>query len=294
MTVFLTLLFGCASEPNPDINTVQEHSVGERALSIEHNGVVRDFILYVPSQYDSAIPTPLFFNFHGFGGTSEGQMQWVQMNDLADQENFILVFPQGTDLDGSSHWNAADMGGDNKSDAEDKGFVIELIEQIGRAYNVDEDRVYAAGYSNGGFFSYYLACTAGEHFAAIASVSGTHLDLGGSCNPGHPMGMINLHGTQDGVVPYSGGEYYTSTQDVVDWWVNYNGAQTTPEIAIEESGRVTIEQYVYPAGENGVSIEHYKFIGGEHVWFEELFNGRSSGELIWDYVSQYNRSGRIE
>ena len=38
------------------------------------------------------------------------------MNDLADEENFILVFPQGTDLEGSPHWNAADMGGDNKSD----------------------------------------------------------------------------------------------------------------------------------------------------------------------------------
>ena len=62
--------------------------------------------------------------------------------------------------------------------SDDKGFVLELIEQIGRAYNVDEDRVYAAGYSNGSFFSYYLACTAGEHFAAIGSVSGTHLDVG--------------------------------------------------------------------------------------------------------------------
>lgn len=289
----LMLLLGCQS-PNPAVQTVEEHSVGERALSIEHNGVVRDFILYVPSQYDSATPTPLFFNFHGFGGTSEGQRDWVQMNDLADQENFILVFPQGTDLDGSPHWNAADMGGDNKSDVDDKGFVLELIEQIGRAYNVDEDRVYAAGYSNGGFFSYYLACTAGEHFAAIGSVSGTHLDLGDSCNPGHPMGMINLHGTQDGVVPYSGGEDYTSTQDVVNWWVEYNGAQTTPEMTSVDSGGVTIEQYVYPAGESGVSIEHYKYIGGDHVWFEESFSGRSTGELIWDYVSQYNRSGRIE
>ena len=54
--------------------------------------------------------------------------------------------------------------------------------------------------------------------------------------------------------------------------MNYNGA-STPEVATEESGRITIEQYVYPAGENGVSIEHYKFIG-DHVWFEESFNGR--------------------
>ena len=79
-------------------------------------------------------------------------------------------------------------------------------------------RVYAAGYSNGSF-SYYLACSAGEHFAAIASVSGNMLDLSyQNCNPTHPMGMINLHGTQDGVVAYDGGEYYTPTEDVVAWW----------------------------------------------------------------------------
>lgn len=294
MTVFLTLLFGCASEPNPDLETVPEHAVGERTLSIEHNGEVRDFILYVPSQYDATIPTPLLFNFHGFGGTSESQRDWVQMNDLADAENFILVFPQGTNLEGSSHWNAADMGGDNKSESDDKGFVLEMLEQLGRSYNVDEDRVYAAGYSNGSFFSYYLACSAGEHFAAIASVSGTHLDVGDTCNPGHPMGMINLHGTWDGVVPYDGGEWYPSTSAVVDWWVEYNGAQTSPEMTSVESGGMTIERYVYPAGANGVAIEHYKYIGGDHVWFEESFNGRSTGELIWDYVSQYNRSGRID
>ena len=58
------------------------------------------------------------------------------------------MFPQGTELDGDSHWNAADFV-DNKSEADDKGFVIELIEQMGRAYNIDLDRVYTTGYRNG-------------------------------------------------------------------------------------------------------------------------------------------------
>lgn len=293
--MFAWMLWSVACQSNsPELADDASHILGERRLSLSHNGVVRDFILYVPTSYDSNVSTPVVFNFHGYGGTAEGQMGWVQMNSLADQENFILVFPQGTELDGDSHWNAADFGGDNKSEADDKGFVIELIEQMGRAYNIDLDRVYTTGYSNGSFFSYYLACTAGEHFAGVASVSGTHLDVSDDCVPGHPMAMINLHGTQDAVVPYDGGEWYPSTPDVVNWWVEYNGAQQTPDTTTVDSGSTTIEQYRYSAGDSGVSIEHYKYIGGDHVWFEETYNDQSTGELIWTYLSQYNRSGRIE
>lgn len=293
MLAWILWSIACQSQ-SPELADEGAHIVGERRLSLSHNGVVRDFILYVPTSYEPNGSTPVVFNFHGFGGTARGQMEWVQMNSLADQQNFILVFPQGTDLDGDAHWNAADLGEDNKSEADDKGFVIELIEQMGRAYNIDLERVYVTGYSNGSFFSHYLACTAGEYFAGVASVSGTHLDVGDDCDPGHPMAMINLHGTQDAVVPYDGGEWYPSTSDVVNWWVAYNGAQQSPEMNSVDSGSITIEQYVYPAGTSGVSIEHYKYIGGDHVWFEETYNGDSTGELIWKYLSQYNRSGRIE
>ena len=74
----------------------------------------------------------------------------------------------------------------------------------------------------------------------------------------------------------------------------YNGASTTPEVATEESGRITIEQYVYPAGENGVSMNTISSLAVITFGLKSPFNGRSTGELIWDYVSQYNRSGRIE
>ena len=54
---------------------------------------------------------------------------------------------------------------------------------------------------------------------------------------------------------------------------------------------MTIEHYAYDQGNNSVSVEHYKYIEGEHVWFNAGFQGQSPSELIWNFVSQYDING---
>ena len=44
-----------------------------------------------------------------------------------------------------------------------------------------------------------------------------------------------------------------------------------------------IERYVYDQGDNSVSVEHYKFIGGDHVWFSATYQGQSTSELVWNF-----------
>ena len=114
-----------------------------------------------------ASAVPLLFNFHGFGGEASDQMSWADFRPLADEHGFILVYPQGTELEGYTHWNSALPSGDNKSTADDFGFVIALIDQISTSHNIDAERVYASGYSNGGFMAMALACHHGERFAAV-------------------------------------------------------------------------------------------------------------------------------
>ena len=99
-----------------------------------------------------------------------------------------------------------------KSEAEDFAFAVELIDELVLDYNLDPERVYASGYSNGGFFSYALACYHGDKIAAVAVASGTMLDgLQDTCTTETPTGVLVLHGTNDYVVPYEGsGEGYDS------------------------------------------------------------------------------------
>lgn len=260
-------------------------------LSFEHNGVTRETLLYVPESYDAAAGAPLMLNFHGFGGDSRGHMEWADMRPLADRDGFLLAYPQGTLLDGDPHWNAALPSPDNKSDADDLGFVRELIAQIERDHPLDRARIYASGYSNGGMMAFALACYASDLFAAVGVVSGQLLDNGSGCAPSHPTGVITLHGTNDFVLAYDGGFGQLSVQDAIDFWVDHNETNTTPESATFNSGGMTIERFVYDNGNNGVSVEHYRYVGGDHVWFTQQVEGSDASALVWDFVARHDING---
>ena len=49
--------------------------------------------------------------------------------------------------------------------------------------------------------------------------------------------------------------------------------------------------YVYDKGNNSVSVEHYKYIGGDHVWFMSTFQGQNASELVWNFLSRYDING---
>ena len=266
-------------------------STNENAETLTVNGVAREYIRYIPFSYDGSNDVPLMLNFHGFGMTATNQMNIADMRSLADLENFILVYPQGTLLDGSPHWNSGLDTPDNKSDAEDLDFIEALIDELSSNYSIDLERVYACGYSNGSFFSYALGCYLSHKIAAIGSVSGTMMEETlNNCNPTHPTAMINLHGTSDNTVLYNGGEGLEAIDDVMNYWANYNNTNTTPVTNTENN----IEYFSYNNGTAGVSVEHYKINGGEHVWFDIDYQGSNTNQLIWNFVSQYDINGLIQ
>ena len=288
MMITISMFSSCSWwDKTPDKSTDNE--------TLVHDGETREYILYVPAIYDGNSAVPLLFNFHGFGGTANDHLSWADMRSIADAENFILVYPQGTLLDGSSHWNAGLETPENKSDADDFGFIEALIDKIAADYSIDLERVYTCGYSNGAFFSYSLACFHSDKIAAIGSVSGTMLDeTHDNCAPSHSMPMINIHGTADNVVPYNGGNGLKSIGDVLSYWTTFNNTDVNPTTNSFNDNGTTIEHFVYPNGDNGISIEHYKVNGGGHVWFDNDFNGSSTSRLIWDYVSKYDINGLIQ
>ena len=283
----LILLNGCA-KTNYEENLDQ--AIGTFSRSIEVDGETREYLIYIPNSYDTIKSVPLLLNFHGFGGSANEFMNDADMRSLAASYSFILVYPQGSSLDGFSHWNACPIGGDNKSDADDFGFVEAIINKVSSQYNIDVERIYSAGYSNGGMMAYGLANYRSDLIAAVASVSGAMLDCIGSTS--HPMPVVHLHGTSDGVLPYNGSNDWNSVQSTLDHWINFNNTTTNPTVNTVNSEGTTIEHYVYGQGDRSVSVEHYKYIGGDHVWFSAAFQGRNTSELVWDFVSQFDINGK--
>ena len=285
-TFLLTIL---SSREKEDNKNPEECYSNTNAQTIVHDGLNREYVLYIPNSYDGTSSVPLMLNFHGFGGNASDYMQEADMRSLAEANTFILIYPQGSCLDGLSHWNACPIGEDNKSDADDFGFVESIINKISSQYNLNLERVYAAGYSNGGMMAYGLANHKSDLIAAVASVSGVMLDCIGSTS--HPMPVLHLHGTSDTVIPYNGGNGWNSVQRTLEHWINFNNTTINPTVSNDNSGGMLIEHYVYDQGDSSVSVEHYKFIGGDHVWFSNTYQGQDASELVWNFVSRYDING---
>ena len=282
-----------AEKDDKQLDTADAGATDSLARTLVHDGMTREYVLYVPDSYDGTSEVPLMLNFHGYGGIASQYLRYADMRSLADSEVFILVYPQGALLNGDPHWNSGLESNENKSGVDDFGFVEALIDEISSSYSIDPARVYSCGYSNGAFFSYALACYHSDRIAAIGSVAGTMMEeTYDNCSPSHPVAMVNIHGTSDFVVPYDGGgKRLMSIDEVLAYWTGFNNTSADPmETSRNESG-VTIEHYSYPGGDNDTSVEHYKVIDGGHVWFDIRYDGSDTSRLIWDFVSRFDIDG---
>jgi polyhydroxybutyrate depolymerase len=299
LTVLLSLLFGCGGDTTSDNSDAlyadatkdpDSNNASFTLQNIVHNGVNREYFLYIPDSYDGSSAVPVLFNFHGYGGNANEFMSYTDMRAQAESNTFILVYPQGSVLDGSTHWNACPTGGDNKSTADDFGFTESMINEISSQYSVDLQRIYAAGYSNGGMMAYGLANYKSELIAAVASISGSMLDC--TENISHPMPVLHLHGTADMIIPYNGNRSFNSVESTLNYWINFNNTTPTATVSNDTSSGISIEHYIYDQGDSSVSVEHYKYIGGGHVWFGSTYQNQNASDLIWNFFSQYDIYGK--
>ena len=274
-----------------------------------HDGIDREYLVYIPNEYDASISIPLVLNFHGFGGTAYDHYKYTSdMTSLADTANFLLVYPQGAaGSDGYSHWNIADEN--SKSDIDDLGFTSAMIDDLIQTYNVDTLRIYATGFSNGAAFTYDLACRLSQRIAAIAPVGENMTQVSyDECEATKPTGIISFHGTADESRPYNGIEGYNlSYEQINSFWTTLNETETEPTIAEintnTEDGS-SVELYTWEKGRNCSTVEHYKIINGGHSWPNPNAESWGKGDdvnrdidtnvLIWNYVSEYDLYGIID
>ena len=270
--------------------------------SITHDGIQRDYILYIPELYDGNTTVPLVLNFHGFGSSASQQMFYGDFRDIADTEGFLLVHPEGTTFIGNQFWNVGFPG--LSSNIDDVGFTEALIDELATLYAIDLDRVYATGMSNGGFMSFLLACQLSEKIAAVASVTGSMTqDTFDDCNAQHPTPVLQIHGTEDDVVLYNENNLSLPIPDVISYWVDHNNCETTPTTTtlpdVDVSDGSTIEHSVYEDGDNGVTTEHMKVIGGGHTWPGSVLNTAGTNQdidasmEIWLFFSRYDINGLL-
>jgi polyhydroxybutyrate depolymerase len=267
-----------------------------------HDGIERTYILHIPSSYDESKPVPLVVALHGGGGNAEHQRRVSGFNQLADEQGFIVVYPNGTGRFNNIllTWNGGtccEYAVENQTD--DTGFIRALIAELESKFNIDPKRIYATGMSNGAIMSYRLACEAADLFAAIAPVSGTqNLD---TCQPSEPVSVIHFHGTADEQLPYDGGVgaksttgvNYVSVSDTLAFWILRDNCPS--RAGIEQNGDVT--HLTYSPCDASTSVELYKIEGGGHAWpgadgpgwvgGDEPTQSISATRLIWEFFTAH-------
>lgn len=269
--------------------------------SIDVDGINRTYIVYVPASYDSMTATPLMFNFHGFTQQASQHMATSAMRPVADTAGFILVYPQGSGFFGIPHWNVGAWT--NGSTADDLSFTGAMIDTLAANYNIDLNRVYSCGYSNGGYFSFELACQMSNRIAAIGSVGGKmSTETFNACDPEHPTPVVTIHGTSDGTVAYatSAPSNSKTVPETNEYWVDFNNLNATPSIVdipdTNTGDGSTVEHYMYRnSNDDCVAVDHYKVEGGGHDWVGVRGNMDIDASLVmWNFVSQYDLDGLIE
>ena len=289
-----SLFFGCNSTESTSrdlkgSDLVKAELFEQRVL---HNGEEREYFLYVPDSYNENTEYPVLLNFHGFGGNAKDYINYESdFRDVAEQEGVILVYPQGSLLSGFSHWNAAPMAEDNKSNTDDIGFIELLIRNLQQDLSVDPNRIYATGFSNGGMFSYALGCFTEGLIAGVAAVSGLQLNLV-NCSPSHPISVLIAHSTTDDVIPYTGSSDVASVDETVSFWRTANQTSSEAKESRHNLGDETVWIYTYTGGTNGSEVLHYKVDNGMHMWFDHIIEEQSFASLMWDFLSPQTLSGR--
>ena len=265
-----------------------------------YGDVDRQYYLYIPQSIEPE--SPLVFVFHGFTGSAEDIMEYSGMNEIADQNGFVVCYPQGLqDHQGNTFFNVGYSFHWNQT-VDDVGFVVALAEYLQSHHNLSEVNTFSTGMSNGGEISYLLACEASNHFRAVAPVAGTMMQSWyQTCAPEIATPILEIHGTNDNVSWWNGDIQdldgwgpYMGIDDIIQLWRDINNTElviydTLPDIYQSDGSYVVTEKYKEGINDNEVWL--YKVIGGGHDWPGAFGNmDINASELAWEFFNQFSLS----
>jgi polyhydroxybutyrate depolymerase len=275
---------GCGSDDIPTDPLIQE----------------RPYEMHVPASYDKATPTPLVMALHGRPGTGEVIAELLNLIAGSESHGYLAVYPDGRlGPDGLRFWTATDANWNVPGMPDvDSVYIEAVIDDVIKRYNVDTQRIYVVGVSNGGFMAHRLACDIGDRLAAIISVAGMTWADPAKCPAPAPVHVLQIHGDADMTVKPAGGQYmdmvpYPSLTATIDEWALKNGCTGT----LSDTGRIDFERTL--AGDEtrqqevtgcpaGGSVSLWTVEGGTHM----LAPVTALPQIIWSYLDAHQATAK--
>lgn len=273
----------------------------------------RQYRLYIPSSYSRKEPLPLLIALHGMESDIDKMERRTRLSKKAEEENFILVYPAGSGQfeDILLTWNVSFCCGYSmERNIDDVGFIDTLIDEIINNFNIDTDKIFAVGFSNGGMLAYRVGAELSHRIAGVAVVSGS---IGGKTfqvsspykipKPEKEIPIIIFHGKKDAVIPYDGGQpksqtlstagaySYLSVDKAVSFWVSNNECDVAPEISTIKEGKIAVD--VFRNCKDDANVVLYTLNEGQHSWpggvkigeDGEMVDCISATDIIWGFLN---------
>jgi polyhydroxybutyrate depolymerase len=291
ISIALTACAGSVALPTDNVSPIPSASASPSAsqLSLTVNGQKRIYFLFRPATLPAQRLVPLVIAMHGYTQNAVELESLTHFDQLAEKGGFVVVYPQGV----QDSWNAGNCCGEAQSEKrDDVAFVRQLIAQLVQEDNIDPKHVYATGLSNGGLMANRLACDLAAEIVAIASVSGS---LGTPCHPTRPVSVLEMHGTEDPLLPMAGGSSpglgtFPPTMSVMSQWARLDGC--APRSVVTQSGATKMTGWRSCRARTAVVLD--TITGGGHEWFGS--DGSLPGEpdataVIWSFFSSVPARG---
>jgi polyhydroxybutyrate depolymerase len=251
-------------------------------------GTTRRYLILRPDPAPASEPALLLL--HPNGSSPESMANLTEVVNFVATQGFWAVMP-------------AAIGGQWKDDpttgnADDVTFISTLVDSLA-TQGVDATRVYAAGYSNGGFMSERLACALSDKIAAFGIDAATlRTGLASSCTPVKQRPKQFFLGTADNIVPYDGVANLESAASTLAFWSKQQGCpgivSTMLPNRVNDGTSVQLDDHTGCAG--GTALLLYTIYNGGHAWPNGLTqsvgtttqNIDATG-LVWRFASGYRR-----
>ncbi|MDQ7778909.1 MAG: PHB depolymerase family esterase [Planctomycetota bacterium] len=293
---------------------------GDSAVEIEVKGLKRHYTVHVPTGYDGKTALPVVIMFHGGGGTAAGAMKETGWAEKADKEKFLAVFPEGSRPDPTTPanfrqnpqtWNDGSdraIVGAAGREADDVAFVNALIDDLAARFNVDKDRIYATGFSNGASMTFRVGREIAYRIAAIAPAAGS--DWLEKPEAGRAVSLLYITGMEDPLNPIDGGEIKLGSRsagkkppvrEFIMRWVKMLKLPEEPRSVCDKDG---VKGVAYSRSDDddggGAEVVFYTVEGMGHTWaggkslLPESIVGKTSDkvkatDLIWGFFKKHPR-----
>ncbi len=276
--IFTHLFISCNKEVPS--NQLFESGLNED-LSFLSSGTEREYHLYLPEEHQER---PLVVLLHG-NGSNNDELLGLSSNitapyrvwmEIAEENDLILVVPNGSQGDsGKRGWNDCRNDAEGNPEEDDVDFISDLLGHLEDVYEYDANKVYVCGTSNGGHMAYRLAEELPSKITAFASIVSSIAANSQCIESETPVSCLFMNGTEDGILPFEGGEMKSdrglvlSSEESIDYWITKN--QTDKQAIVVEfddldvNDSSSVRKSTYSNGLNNTEVVLYEIEGGGHT-----------------------------